>query len=97
MEAFGWIALVVFAIIGMAIVAFAVCEFFFVQLRIFAASLAKKLEVMDEDIKANAELKKERLAKKRKAHDKFANQKLDAQLEKKQDIVNEKYTITHEE
>ena len=91
MEVFGWIALVVFAIIGLAIVVFALCEFFLVQLRIFSMKLGKELEVLREDIKASGELKKARLAKKRAAKDKLANRKLDVQIEKLQDKSDEKY------
>ena len=99
MEIFGWVALIVFGLIGLAIVAFALAEFLLVQIRIFSMKIGKELEVIREDIKASGELKKARLAKKRAAKDKFANKKLDAQISVAQEKSDEKYgkekEVTH--
>ena len=91
MEVFGWIALIVFGLIGLTIIAFALIEFFLVQFRIFSMKISKELEVIREDVKASGELKKERLAKKRAAYDKLANRKLDAQISVAQEKSDEKY------
>ena len=90
MGIFGWIALIVFALIGFAIVAYAVVEFMWVQICIFSMKIAKELEVLREDVKEKAELRRARLAKKREAQDKLANKKLDVKIEAKQDKQNEK-------
>lgn len=84
MVVFGWIALVVFAIIGLGIIVYAVTEFCIVQARLFHARIGKELEIMKEDINKTGELKKTRLAEKREAKHRMAKQKLDAQLSKMQ-------------
>jgi len=91
MSVFGWIVLSVFALLGIAIIVIAVGEFLLVQIRLFHIKIAKELEVMREDINERAASKKERLAKKRKAKDKVANQVLDVQIGKMQDKAAEKY------
>jgi len=89
----GWIALVVFALIGLAVVGYAAAEFFIVQIRLFHMKISREIEVLKEDINVRAELKKERLEKKRNAKNKVAHQKLDIKIEKKQDATDEKHGV----
>lgn len=90
MNVFGWIALVVLALVGLAIIVYAVGEFMVEQIRLFSMKISKEIEVMREDIHEKGELRRARLAKKRAADDKIANKKLDVQIETKEEKANEK-------
>jgi len=91
MNIFGWIALVVLALVGLVIIVYAVGEFMVVQVRLFNMKISKEIEVMREDINERGELRRARLARKREAQDKIANRKLDVQIEAKEDKSKEKF------
>ena len=90
MSTFGWIVLVIFALIGFAVVFYAFCEFTIVQVRMFHTKIASELEVMREDNKKAKEQKRFRASKKRDAQHaaktEILNAKL-ANLQKKTDVT----------
>ena len=91
MEVFGWIMLVVFGLVGFAVIAYALGGFLLVQLRVFTAKIGKEIEIIHDDTKEKGELKKARLSKKRKAQDKIATRKVDAQIATMNEKADAKY------
>ena len=82
MSTFGWIVLIVFALVGFAVVLYAFLEFLIVQIRLFSMKIHGELEIMRDDNKKSKELKRARLETERKEKDKMATKKLNARLAK---------------
>jgi len=88
MAVFGWIMLIIFALLGLAIIGFLLYEFAVTQIRLMNARIGAELAIMREDIKIKSELKKARLAKKREAHDTISNLRIDAKIKEIQNEID---------
>jgi len=80
MNVFGWIVLVIFALLGFAVVLYVVIEFAIVQIRLCGARISSELELLREDGKKSKELKRARLETRRTAVDKNKKERLNAKL-----------------
>jgi len=91
MEAFGWIVLVAFALMGVALAGYLLFSFCAVEFSIFKAQLAQNRELRKENVKIRGELKRARLARMREAKDNLANNMIDVKIATAQDKHNSKY------
>ena len=91
MDIIGYIAVGLFALVGLVLATAAVGEYIAVQYAIFASKVSKEVEVRKEHIAENAELKKARLAKKREVNGAIADRKLELKLEKTKAAASAKF------
>ena len=90
MEVFGWIMLIIFMLLGLSVVLYAVCTFAIVHIRLFGIKLSGELELMREDYKKSKELKRNRLATMRDAKHKIEMEKFNTRIERAQKAEAEK-------
>ena len=89
MVVFGWIIMIVFALLGMTLIGFLVYEFGITHFRLIKIRVSTELEIMREDINAKKEIKRAKLAEKRENPDKPAKSK--------PEVVHTKHVDKHED
>ena len=93
MHIVGWIALGLVGAVGLALIACIAFEFFTTFIKTLKTRIANEVDVQKTHSAANAELKKERLARKRLIEDQIANAKLKVQMEKKKTEAGKKLGV----
>jgi len=83
MDIVGWVAIGLVGAVGLALLGCIVFEFFVSFVKTLKTKIAIEVDVRKTHAAANAELKKERLARKRAIEDQILNAKLKVQMEKK--------------